>query len=561
MNWQRYLPFLDWMSTYNGKIFRSDLIAGLTVGVMLVPQGMAYAMLAGMPPIYGLYGGLLPLIVYGLLGTSKQLSIGPVAVSALLVLAGIGQIADPGSSEYIGLVILTGLIIGVVQMLLGILRMGFLVNFLSHPVIIGFTSAAAIIIAVSQLKYLFGFPIPRFTHSYETLGYAIQHIGDTHWPTFIICVSGILAIILLKKLSKALPGALLVVILSVILVAVFGMDEMGVKIVGDVPKGLPAFELPVLGFNSIMAVMPTVLTVTIIGIVESIGIAKVLEAKNKDTRVVPNQELLALGFAKVVGAFFQSIPTSGSFTRSAVNDDAGAKTGMASIVTAVIIGLTLLFLTSLFFYLPEAILASIVLVAVKGLFNIKEAIELWHHHKQDFLMMLLTFVLTLALGIEEGVLIGVVFSLILIIYRASKAHVAVLGRLPNTPYFRNVERFENAVRVEGMLIMRFDAQLFFGNIEYFKNTVFNLVEEASPPPKVFVLDASCIEDVDSTGVHALEEVIGYLGDQGIQFQISGVIGPVRDVLDKTGLLDKIGEENHFMYLQDAEAYFKEKIKV
>lgn len=559
MNWQRYLPFLEWMSSYNGPTFRSDLVAGLTVGVMLVPQGMAYAMLAGMPPIYGLYGGLIPLIIYGLLGTSKQLSIGPVAVSALLLLAGIGQLADPGSPEFIGLVILAGLVIGVVQVLLGVLRMGFLVNFLSHPVIIGFTSAAAVIIAVSQLKYLLGFPIPRFAHSYETLVYALQHIGETHWPTFFICLGGIIVIIMLKKVSRVLPGALLVVILAVILVAVFRLDELGVNIVGNVPKGLPSFEIPGLGIGSVMAVMPTVLTVTIIGIVESMGIAKVLEAKNKDTRVIPNQELLALGFAKVVGAFFQSIPTSGSFTRSAVNDEAGAKTGMASIVTAVIIGLTLLFLTSLFYYLPEAILASIVLVAVKGLFNVQEAASLWHSHKQDFMMMLLTFVLTLALGIEEGVLIGVVFSLIMIIYRASKAHVAVLGRLPNTSYYRNVERFENAVTIKGMLIMRFDAQLFFGNIEYFKTTIFDLIEGADPIPKVFVLDASCIEDIDSSGTHALEEVIDYLRDKGIEFQISGVIGPVRDILQDTGLIEKIRKENHFMYLQDAEAYFNKNL--
>ncbi|MCB0662221.1 MAG: solute carrier family 26 protein [Saprospiraceae bacterium] len=561
MNWQRYLPFLEWMPKYNGQTLRSDLSAGLTVGVMLVPQGMAYAMLAGLPPIYGLYGGLLPLVIYGLMGTSRQLSLGPVAVDALLILAGIGAVATPGGEEFIGLVILAGFVIGVLHILMGVFKMGFLVNFLSHPVIIGFTSAAAIIIAVSQFKYLFGFSIPRFEHSYETVAYAFQHIADIHWPSFIICVSGILLILIMRKISRALPGALLVTIIAIVVVAVFRLDHLGVKIVGDVPKGLPGFSLPEFGISRIMSVMPTVLTVAIIGVVESIGIAKVLEAKNKDTRVIPNQELLALGFSKVIGAIFQSLPTSASFTRSAVNDDAGAKTGMASIISALIIALTLLFLTSLFYYLPEAILASIVLVAVKGLFNIDEAVELWHHHRQDFLMMILTFVTTLALGIEEGVLFGVIFSLIMIIYRASKAHVAVLGRLPDTNYYRSIERFEKALRVKGMMIMRFDAQLFFGNIEYFKSTVYDLVDHSKEPLKAFVLDASCIEDVDSTGIHALEEIIDYLKDKGIQFQISGAIGPVRDILRKTGLLDKIGEENHFMYLQDAEEHFKEKINV
>lgn len=560
MNWQRYLPFLEWMSSYNGPTFRSDLVAGLTVGVMLVPQGMAYAMLAGLPPIYGLYGGLLPLIIYGLMGTSRQLSLGPVAVDALLILAGIGAVAIPGSEEYIGLVILAGFVIGVIHILMGFFKMGFLVNFLSHPVIIGFTSAAAIIIAVSQLKYLFGISIPRFEHSYDTVAYAFQHLAEIHWPSFVICISGIFLILLIRKISRAIPGALLVTIIAIVVVAVFRLDLIGVNIVGNVPEGLPGFVVPEFGFGRIMSVMPTVLTVAIIGLVESIGIAKVLEAKNKDTRVVPNQELLALGFSKVIGALFQSLPTSASFTRSVVNDDAGAKTGMASIVSALIIGLTLLFLTSLFYYLPEAILASIVLVAVKGLFNIDEAVKLWHHHRQDFGMMILTFVTTLALGIEEGVLFGVIFSLIMIIYRASKAHVAILGRLPKTNYYRSIKRFEDALRVYGMIIMRFDAQLFFGNVEYFKTSVYDLVDEAQEPIKVFVLDASCMEGIDSSGIQALDEIVDYLKDKGILFQISGAIGPVRDILKNTGLFEKIGAEHHFMYLQDAEEYFKKNIK-
>lgn len=551
INWRKYLPVFEWLPAYSGNIFREDLIAGLTVCVMLVPQGMAYAMLAGMPPIYGLYGGLIPLLLYGLLGTSRQLSIGPVAVSALLVLAGISQLAEPGSGEYIGLVILTGLLIGILQASMGLFKLGFLVNFLSHPVIIGFTSAAAVIIAVSQLKYLFGFDIPRFAHLYETVAYAFSHLDQMHWPTFIICSGGILLQLAIKKWMPFLPGALIITILGVLAVSIFALDQQGVKIVGEVPSGLPAFELPILDWASMKLVLPTVFTVAIIGIVESIGIAKVLEAKNQDCKVRPNQELLALGLSKIGGAFFQSLPTSGSFTRSAVNDDAGAKTGMASIITALLIGLTLVALTPLFYYLPEAVLAAIVLVAVKGLFNLKEALHLWKIHKQDFFMMLATFVFTLSLGIEEGVMIGVVLSIISIIYNTSKAHVAVLGQLPNTTHFRNVKRFENAVQFDGVLIFRFDAQLYFGNVNYFKNTITELVSNQEKPLRFFVWDASSILDIDSSGLHTLEEILDFMSQQNIRFMISGAMGPVRDMLYKTDLMEKIGKKNQFMYIHDA----------
>ncbi len=557
MKLSHILPAADWLKDYSIKDFTNDGVAGMTVWIMLVPQGMAYALLAGMPPIYGLYGGLLPLLLYGLLGTSRQLSIGPVAVSALLVLSGISQIAEPATPEYISLVILTGLLIGLLQFTLGILRLGFLVNFLSHPVIVGFTAAAAIIIGVSQLKYLLGFPIPRFEYIYETVGYAFSHLSEIHWPSFLICTGGIVLILVLRAISRNIPGALLVTVLGILMVVFFKLDELGVKVVGKVPEGLPGFSVPDLNFQNINEVIPTVLTVTIIGIVESIGIAKVLEIKNKDCKVLPNKELIALGFSKIGGAFFQALPTSGSFTRSAVNDDAGAKTGMSSIITAILIGLTLIFLTPLFYYLPEAVLASIVLVAIKGLFNVKEAVHLWQVDREDFAMMMTTFVLTLVLGIEMGVLIGVVLSLILIIYSASKAHVAVLGQLPGTAHFRNMDRFSDAQQPEGLVIMRFDAQLFYGNVSYFKDKIVELVNAQDEPVEGFILDSSSIQSIDSTGLQALEEVIDFMHSKNIRFMMSGVIGPVRDLLYKTGTMEKMGRENYFMYIINAVDAFKE----
>lgn len=556
MDWTRFVPIVDRLRHYHTDTFRSDLVAGLTVCVMLIPQGMAYALLAGMPPIYGLYGGLVPLLIYGIFGTSPQLSIGPVAVSALLVLAGISQLAEPESEQYITLVILTGLFIGITQLLLSGLRLGFLVTFLSHPVIIGFTSAAAIIIAVSQLKYLFGFSIPRFEQTYETALYAFHHLDQIHWLSFAFCTGSILLMVILKKWAPVLPGALIITVLGILLTSWLHLDQRGLSIVGTVPQGLPEFGLPAWSWSNIQAILPTVGTVTVIGIVESIGIAKALELKNKDTKVLPNQELFALGISKAIGSFFQAIPSSASFTRSAVNNESGAKTGLSSVIAAAATGLVLLFFTPLFYYLPKAVLAAIVLMAVRSLFELQGAKELWVTHRKDFFMMLITFLMTLLLGIEEGVLTGVILSLLLVIYQASRPHFAVLGRLPGTNYFRNVKRFPEAQQFDGILIFRFDAPLFFLNTESFKNAILRAVESASPNCKLVILDASSVLDIDSGGLHAIEEIDEYLDEQGITFYVAGLLGPVRDAFQRAGLFEQLGQQKHFLYVSDAIDYYK-----
>lgn len=554
MNFKQFLPILQWLPEYDKSWFKNDLAAGLTVCVMLVPQGMAYALLAGMPPIYGLYGGLVPLFLYAILGTSRQMSIGPVAVSALLVLAGISQIAEPASPEYISFVILTGFLIGVIQLLASIIRLGFLVNFLSHPVISGFTSAAAIIIAVSQLKYLLGIDIPRFSALTDTVSYAFQHINETHFPTFLLCIGGIALILGLKKINKILPGALIAAILGILIVKFFNLDQQGINIVKDVPEGLPTFLFPEWTIENIQLVLPTVLTVSIIGIVESISIAKVWETKHKNYKIDANQELLALGLSKIGGSFFQAIPTSGSFTRSAVNSESGAKSGMASIITAALIALTLLFLTPLFYFLPKAILAAIVLLSVKSLLDVHEAIYLWKTHRGDFFMMIITFVITLVLGIEEGVLAGVVLSVLMVLYRNAQPHIAILGQIPNTKYYRNVSRFPEAVQIPNCVIIRFDSQLFFANSLYFKEVIWNLVDTQTQPLELLILDATSIHDIDSSGLNALKETSIFLKTREIKFYIAGIIGPVRDRLYQAGMMEEIGKENQFMYLQDAIEY-------
>ncbi len=548
---QKIFPLVESLKDYSFSFFKADLIAGLTVGILLVPQGMAYAFLAGLPPIYGLYGGLVPLLLYALLGTSRQMSIGPVAISALLILAGVSQLAEPGTASFISLVLTTGLLVGLVQVIFSFLRMGFLINFLSHPVVAGFTSAAAIIIAISQLKDLLGFPIPRFAHPHETLLYAVEHIAQTNWIAVLLCLSAIVLILGFRAINKNIPGALVIVIIGALLSWGIDLQQYGLDIIREVPKGLPDFQLPDFQLTTIQKLIPTVLTVTIIGIVESLGIAKVLEAKHQDYVVRPNQELLALGMAKIGGTFFQALPTSGSFTRSAVNNDAGAKTGISSLVTVFLIALTLLFLTPLFYYLPKAILAAIILLAVKGLFDIKEAIHLWRSHKRDFIMMIVTFVATLVLGIEYGVLMGVILSIMTVLYRSSRPHVVVLGKIPGTTHFRNIERFEDAQQPENVLIMRFDDQLYFANATFFKDTVKQLVLETNRNLKYFYLDARSIHDIDSSGLQALKESYRLLQREGIQLCICGAIGPVRDILFKSGFTEEIGKENHFMYIHNA----------
>ncbi len=560
MSWKSFFPILESLESYTSRDFTKDLSAGLTVGVMLIPQGMAYALLTGMPPIYGLYGGFIPLLFYAIFGTSRQMSIGPVAISSLLVLAGISQLEDPGSAAYVELVILTGLLVGAAQLLLSFLRMGFLVNFLSHPVLVGFTSAAAVIIAISQLKDLFGFPIPRFSNSYESLIYAIQHLGETNFLSLGFCLGSVILILLLKRVHSAIPGPLIATVMGTILAWSLQLENYGLSLVMEVPSGLPAFESPVMDWDKIILVLPTVFTVTVICIVESIGIAKVLEAKHQTYEVRPNQELLALGISKLAGAFFQSLVTSGSFSRSAVNDEAGAKTGVSSIISALLIALTLLFLTDLVYFLPKAVLAAIILLAIKSLFNLKEAIHLWHTHRRDFWMMLVTFIVTLLLGIGEGVVAGVALSISTVLYRSSRPHLAVLGKLPGTQYYRNIKRFQEAEQSDEVLIIRFDDQLYFGNAAYFKEHIKKLVRQKGPDLRLLIMDASSMHDIDSTGIHALEEIHNYLKGRNICLNLCGVIGPVRDMLFKVHLIDHFGKENFFMYIQNAEEAYYQKVE-
>ncbi len=551
MNLRSYLPILEWLPSYKKSWLKGDIPAGLTVGVMLIPQGMAYAMLAGLPPIYGLYASIIPLILYAIFGTSRQLAVGPVAMVALLIAAGVGTMAETGSDQFIALAITLAILVGIIQLAMGVFRLGFLVNFLSHPVISGFTSAAALIIGFSQLKHLLGINIPRSNHIHEIIGNAIANASAINIGTVIVGVGAIALILFVKKIKFAIPGPLLAVVFGILAVWGFGLFDQGVKIVGNVPDGLPAFTMPAFDLASIKELLPIALTISFIGFMESIAVAKAVQAKHKDYRVEPNQELIALGLANIGGAFFKAFPVTGGFSRTAVNDQSGAKTGMSSIISAVLIALTLLFLTPLFYYLPKAILASVIMVAVFGLIDFKEAKYLWKADRADFWMLLATFIGTLALGIEEGILIGVVLSLGMLIFRTTTPHYAVLGKIPGKPHYRNLNRFENLEHRKDVLIFRFDARLYFANVSFFRQNFEKEMEKAGDQLKLVILDTDSMNGIDSSGVHALKDFADFCKSKNIEFYLVGMKGPIRDIAHKSGLIDSLGEDKFFFRIQHA----------
>jgi SulP family sulfate permease len=556
----KYIPALHWMRTYNSKLLKGDLNAGITVGVMLIPQGMAYAVLAGLPPVYGLYASIVPILLYALLGTSRQLAVGPVAMVSLLVLAGVSEFADAGSERFIQLAILTALGVGVVQLLMGVFKMGFLVNFLSHPVLAGFTSAAAIIIGASQLKSLLGLDIPGSKMVYDVVYNVISNISDVHIITMAIGIGSVVIIQLLRTWKKSFPSALVVVLIGTVITALFGLHQHGVSIVGDIPGGLPNLLVPQLNISDLSNLLPIILVISLVGYMESIAIAKSIAGKH-GYKIDANQELVALGAANIGGAFFQSFPTTGGLSRTAVNNQAGSVTGMASIISVIIIILTLLFLTPLFYYLPTAVLAAVIIVAVSSLFDWQTMKHLMKTDKKDLSMLLVTFLATLILGIEEGIAIGVFVSLTMLIYQSTRPHSAVLGQLGESSNFRNVLRYPNAISSPEVLIYRFDSPLYFTNAVAFEERLTEHIQSKGSSLKHLILDASAISAIDSTGIHVLEEVINKLHPLEVKVSIAGAIGPFRDMLYRCEIIEKLGVNNFYFDVAEAVASMNGKMEV
>jgi SulP family sulfate permease len=548
---KKYIPILSWLPNYNKAALSGDLSAGLTVGVMLIPQGIAYAMIAGLPPIYGLYTAMTPQVIYAIFGTSRQLSVGPTAMDSLIVAAGITSIATVGPDNYIAAAIMLAFLMGLMQLAFGVFKLGFLVNFLSKPVISGFTSAAAIIIGLNQLKHVFGIEIPRSNQAHSLLYDTGIAINSTNLITLCLGIGTILTIIALKKYLKKIPAALTAVILGILIVQFFHLDLYDVKIIGDIPTGLPSPSIPDFTQNYFKDLLPLALTLSLIAFMEAISQAKAIEDKHNDYKVDANQELIALGLSNIVGSIFKSYPSTGGFSRTAVNDQSGAKTGMSFIIAAGLVALTLLFLTPLFYYLPKAVLGGIIIVAVMGLINIKYPVKLWKYKKDDLIMLLGTFAVTLTIGIKEGIIVGVILSLGFLIFRSTRPHIAECARIEGTNYFKNVERFDNTKDRKEVLILRFDGQLYFANANYFKDQLNDMIAKKGSNLKLVILNAEAINHMDSSAVHMLDKTIKELCKKEIYFAVAGAIGPVRDIIFNSGLSETIGKELMFAEVNKA----------
>ena len=555
----RLFPITKDLLTYNKSTLYSDLIAGLSIAVIVIPQGLAYAMIAGLPPIYGLYAALVPQFIHGIMGTSRHPAVGPVALDSLVVAIALGTLSLSGIGEVVAAAIFLATMVGILQITMGLLQMGVLANYLSRPVISGFTSAAAIIIGLNQVEYLLGLQIESSNQIQKMLLSVAQNFNKTHLITVVVGVSAMSLILVTKKYFSKFPSSLLVSAFGVLLIWRTRWDLHGVEIVGHIPAGLPNFDLLTVSPELVRDMLPFALTLAVIGYVEIISITKELEEQEEKYFLKPNKELMALGTANLVGSFFQSYPVSASFSRSAVKFQSGALTGMTAVFSASIVGLTLLFFTSLFFYLPIAVLAGIIMVAVIRLINIRYAIDLYKTRRDEFFLLLITCLLTLFVGISQGILIGTLLSLLLMVIRTSKPHYAILAKVSGTNYYKNISRFETDANIDvNILILRFDAQLFFGNRDYFRKIVFEEIEK-KPNLKGFILVARGITYVDSSGLSTLSAMIKSFQQKGILFMVAGAIGPTRDLLQKSKLTDLIQEKNMFAKTADAVDYFKGKV--
>jgi len=559
MNVRAFFPILEWLPNYKKSFLKKDLTAGFTIGVMLIPQAMAYASVAGLPPVYGLYAALIPVLIYVVLGTSMQLSVGPVAMVSLLTATALSSFDTVDMATYINYALLLSFMVGGLQLLLGLFRLGFLVNFLSYPVISGFTSAAAAIIGLTQLKHLFGVDVARSSNVTVIVTDLFEKINDINVLATGIGLFAILLIIILRKINKSIPFLLIAMLFGILIITFFDLGN-SVEITRDIPSSIPSFSLFKFDFEILNQLFPMAVTIALVGYMQSIAVAKSLESQKGDHVVNANQELKALGISNMIGALFQSYPVSGGIARTAVNNEAGAKTPLASLFSAFLILCTLLFLTPLFYNLPKTILASIILVAVYGLIDVKEAIFLYKSNRVDFWLLIATFCATLFFGIEKGIGFGVTLSLIIVIYRSTKPHVAVLARVPGTRFYRNIERFDALVPCKDVLIFRFDAQIYFANISFFKEKLASLVAEKGEDLKLIIIHGESINNMDSSAIKMMKEINKKYTKTGVKIVFAALKGPVRDAMYKGGVFNEIDFENCHMGIRQAMKAHRKKNK-
>ncbi len=544
----RYLPILNWAPSYSRETFSADAVAAIIVTIMLIPQSLAYALLAGLPPEVGLYASIVPLLVYAVFGTSMTLAVGPVAVASLMTASAIGELVARGTPEYVGAAIALALISGVMLIAMGVARLGFLANFLSHPVISGFITASAVLIAFGQLKHILGIDIDGHNVVEQAVSLA-RNLSQTNMATLAIGASATAFLFWARKaiapllvklgLSEKLASGLsktapvVAVVATTLAVWVFDLQAAGVSIVGDIPRGLPRPTLPAFDAELWNSLLIPALMIGVVGYVETISVAQTLAAKRRE-RIDPDQELIALGASNVGSAVSGGFPVTGGFSRSVVNFDAGARTPAAGALTAVGIAVATLFLTPLLYLLPKATLAATIIVAVLSLVDLQSIRQTWTYSKSDFTAMLGTILGTLILGVEAGIAIGVLSSLVLFLGRTARPHVAVVGRVPGTEHYRNVNRHE-VETTPGVHSIRIDESLYFPNARFLEDTVNNAIAQ-DPDIRDVVLVCPAVNFIDSSALESLEQINHRLGDAGIRLHLSEVKGPVMDRLMRTEFL-------------------------
>ncbi|RBP83536.1 sulfate permease [Marinomonas rhizomae] len=539
---EKYLPALVWLKGYRTADLKHDSVASLIFTIMVIPQSLAYAMLAGLPAITGLYASILPSILYSLFGSSRTLAVGPVALTSVMTASAVLPFAVSGSEHYASIAILLAFMSGVLLLVLSLLKLGFLTNLLSHPVISGFISASALLIIIGQIKYFLGIEsngstlVPLATSLYA-------HVSNTNLPTLLLSVFSIASLLLVKRyfgrflLLLGLPtssvqlfeksGPVVVVIVTTFIVAILSLDQLGVAVIGSVPTTPPTINLDIISWQMIKALLPGAFLITIVGFIGSVSVAQSYAAKRRQD-IHPNQELVGLGLANIGAALSGSFPVTGGFSRTVLNADCGSKSPMTGIISALLILLTLLFMTPLFYYLPTTILAAIISISMAKLISFSDLKKLWQFSKKEAYLLIVTFCTVMLEGMETGLIVGVILSILFFLWHTSHPHIAIVGRVPGTEHYRNVQRFEVETHSK-VLTVRIDENLFFANARVLEEQLQNLVSQ-NKDIQHLVLMCTAINMIDASALQSLEKVVLRLADAGVKVHLSEVKGPVMDKL-------------------------------
>ena len=548
---KNFIPILKWLPKYKKKNFYFDFVAGINVGILLIPQGMAYALIAGLPPIYGLYAALTPQIVYAILGTSRQLAVGPVAIDSLIVASGLGIISISSPEQYILMAISLAFIVGSFQIIMALFRFSFITNFLSKPIINGFVSALAIIIGFGQLKYLLGISLSQTSLIQNILIDIYNNVNQINLPTLYLGLSSILIILFFKKYKPKFPIYFIILILGTFISYIFNLNKTGIDVVGNIPKGLPEFKTPLLNYEIMIDLFSIGITLAILGYIHAISIAKKIEEKHNYYKINTNQELFALGMSNIIGSFFQSYPISGGLSRSAVNDESGAKSGISSIISAFIVALIIIFFTSYLYHLPKAVLSSIIIVAVFNLIDYKFPRKLFSNFIDEFFLLTITFFVTIFYGIIGGILIGILISILIITLRFKKSNFSLKKKIKNLMNYASIISVSDIPQKKSnILILELKGQLFYGNLSFLKSFIEKKTINSSSL-NTLIFDIKNLYHIDNSGSESFCQIIKKLNNKKIRVIISGFNKKKKGFKFDKNLSNCIKKDNIFISTNNA----------